>query len=330
MDHDPDRPDAEDSSVAAAAHPLTWDRRRETLTALDPQFAATWGEHVSRLFERPQLDLRKRLLVLTAQYTMRGDLEALEETLLAADDAGLDPREPLEAILQCYVYAGQGRVASAAEVFLDVAKRRGLLERVQAGQPPLDAAISGRSLDEERQGWAAGDRDDPRLAALLERYGWHGISTGLRLRPGHHINLVATLDAIDPSFLQIWLDTVYRNLYSRRVLDDPTRLLCVVANCFAVGETHQARRHMRGALRQGAGARELLEVIFQSCAIVGHPHMLPLAVDDLLTIADEEGRLGDLVDEERIDEVRSIVRRRVARRDSVHDLGTADTTEKDR
>lgn len=319
--------DIADESAAALAHPRSWERRRELFETLDRHFAGTWAGHVSRLFRRPQLSPRKRLLVLSAQYTMRGESENLEETLEAAFSAGVEPREALEAILQCYVYAGQGRVADGASVFARVAGRRGFMDRVAEGQPPADVATAGRSLDEEQQAWARTDRDDPRLQPLLERYGWHGISTGLRLRPGHHINLAATLDAVDSDFLQIWLDTVYQDLYSRGVLDDATRLLCVVANCFAVGETHQARRHMRGALRQGAHAREVLEVIFQSCAIVGHPHMLPLAVDDLLTIADEEGMLGDLVDTSRMDEVRDIVRRRVARRESLHDLGSADGTE---
>ena len=315
------------AEIAESFHPLTWGEKLDTFAALDEQFSRTWLDHISRLLARPQLDRRKRLLVLSGQYTMRGDLEALEETLEAACSAGIDPREPLEAILQCYVYAGQGRVAAAASVFRRVVERRGLLEAVQAGQPPVDVAVAGRSLDEERAGWADADRDDPRLERLLDEHGWHGIGTGLRLRPGHHINLVATLDAIDPDFLQIWLDTVYRNLYSRRVLDDATRLLCVIGNCLAVGESHQSRRHMRGALKQGAAPRDILEVIFQSTAIVGHPHMLPLAVDDLVAIVDEEGRLDELVDPDRLADVRDIVRQRLARRDGLANLQAGKTKE---
>jgi alkylhydroperoxidase/carboxymuconolactone decarboxylase family protein YurZ len=145
------------------------------------------------------------------------------------------------------------------------------------------------------------------------------------MRPGHHINLVATLDALDPGFLQIWLDTVYQGMYSRRVLDDGTRLLCTVADCFAVGETHQATRHMRGALRQGVAPRELLEVIFQTTAIIGHPFMLPLAVDDLVTILADEGRLDELVEADRIPIISQIVAARVARRRGVQDaLSSAD------
>jgi alkylhydroperoxidase/carboxymuconolactone decarboxylase family protein YurZ len=311
--------------VGESFHPNTWRRRQEMFGSLDPHFAQTWADHVERLLARPQLDRRKRLLVLTGQYTMRGDVDALEETIVAACDAGVDPREVLETIFQCHVYAGQGRVATAAEVFHGVVDRLGLLERVRADGRASDAAEVGRSLESERATWAPADRDDPRLERLIGDYGWYGISTGLRLRPGHHINLVATLDALDPGFLSIWLDTVYKNLYSRRVLDDATRLLCVVGNCFAVGESHQARRHMRGALQQGTSPRELLEVIFQSCVIVGHPHMLPLAVDDLIAIVDSEGRLGELVGADRIDEVRGIVERRLARREGIRDLGPGST-----
>lgn len=309
------------SGVAESYRPTSYPVRMETLRELDPHFAKTWSEHAGRLLRRPQLDRRKRLLVLAGQYTMRGDLDDLRETVTVAINSRVNEREVLEAILQCYVYAGQSRVADAAEVFYAAASELGVLERVRETQPSLDRTTAGRSLADEREQWAQSDADDPRLEGFLERYGWYGISTGLRLRPGHHINLVATLDALDSDFLQIWLDSMYMNLYSRRVLDDATRLLCVVGDCLAVGETHQSRRHMRGALRQGVQPRELLEVIFQSCAIVGHPNMLPLAVDDLVTIADEEGLLGDLVDQRHIADLRRIVAARVARRDGVQDIG---------
>lgn len=308
-------------SVVKEYQPASYSRRLATLSALDPHFASNWLTHVGRLLARDRLDRRKRLLILTGQYTIRGEMAALHETVVAAIDADVDPREVLEVILQCYVYSGQGRVAEAAEVFLSVVDERGLLPALQQRQPPPSVTSSGRSLAEEQRAWSAEDRNDPRLEAFLEKYGWHGISTGLRLRPGHHINLVATLDAIDPDFLRIWLDAIYMNMYSRGVLDDGTRLLCVVGDCFAAGETHQSRRHMRGALRQGVHPRELLEVIFQSCAVVGHASMLPLAVDDLVSILDEEGLLHEVVSAQRLPELRRIVAARVAKRDGTQDLG---------
>lgn len=310
---------ADDVLIAEEFYPNSFGHRREVFETLDPHFAANWVSHQARLFSRPGLDKRKRFLVLAGQYTMRGDPDALSETLSAAVTAGVDPHELLEAILQCYVYAGGAKVAASADVMLGVLRANDMLADFQKRLTPMDVTTAGRSLDDERATWSAADRDDPRTEEFLERYGWHGFSTGLRLRPGHHINLVATLAIVDPDFLQIWLDTIYQNMYGRRVLDDGTRLLCTVGDCFSVGETHQATRHMRGALRAGAQPRELLEVIFQTCAVFGHPYMMPIAVDDLVHVLADEGRLDELVAEADIGELTRIVSSRLAKRSGIQD-----------
>ena len=238
-------------------------------------------------------------------------------TIEAAFDAGVRPSDLLEVILQCYVYTGPWVVATAGEVYLRVLARRPDIE------DDLSARVddgSTRSLEEERATWNEADRDDPRLAALLEKYGWRGISTGLRLRPRHHINLVATLDALDPDYLQTWLDAIYGGMYVRGVLDDRTRVICVVGNTLAAGEQHQSRRHMRSALRSGATPKELLEVIFQTTGLFGHTHLMPAAVDDLVRIVDEEGRLDELVAPDRIEEVRRIVAARAASRGGIAEI----------
>ena len=230
---------------------------------------------------------------------------------------GWDAPGLLEVILQCYVYTGPWVVAAAGEVY----------RRVLARRPDIESDLSARvddganrNLEEERATWNEADRDDPRLAALLEKYGWRGISTGLRLRPRHHINLVATLDALDPDYLQTWLDAVYGGMYVRGVLDDRTRVICVVGNTLAAGEQHQSRRHMRSALRSGATPKELLEVIFQTTGLFGHTHLMPAAVDDLVRIVDEEGRLDELVAPDRIEEVRRIVAARAASRGGIAEI----------
>jgi Carboxymuconolactone decarboxylase family len=104
------------------------------------------------------------------------------------------------------------------------------------------------------------------------------------------------------------------------VLDDRTRIICVVGNTLAAGEQHQSRRHMRSALRSGATPKELLEVIFQTTGLFGHTHLMPAAIDDLVRIADEEGRLDELLAPDRIDEVRRIVAARVASRGDVAEI----------
>ncbi len=53
---------------------------------------------------------------------------------------------------------------------------------------------------------------------------------------------------------------------------------------------------------------------------------MPAAFDDLIRIADEEGRISELVNPDRIPEVRRIVAARVARRGGVQDgLGESRT-----
>jgi alkylhydroperoxidase/carboxymuconolactone decarboxylase family protein YurZ len=288
-------------------------RLADQFARLDPGFAEVWSTHVSRLTSRTVLDDRTRFLVLTAQYTVNERAAQLEENLEAAVRTGVDPRELLEVILQVYVYTGPWVVSAACEVYERV------MEHHDGVATPASEVVPDRDMETERQSWSAADRDDPRLAGLLERYGWMGISNGLRLRPGHHINMIDTLDALDPAFLATWLDAVYEGMYGRGVLDDRTRLLCVVGATLSLGETHQSRRHMRAALRSGAHARDVLEVVFLTTAFFGHPYVMPAAFDDLIRIADDMGRIDELVPAERVDDVRRIVAARVARRGGIQD-----------
>lgn len=301
--------------------PRASDRLGDLFGRLDPAFEHVWRTHITRLLTRPGLDVRTRFLILTAQYTVTKMPAQLEENVVAGIDAGVPASDMLEVILQCYVYTGPWVVATGCEAF-----ERALATRPDAADDLTTriADNSERSLDDERPTWGAADQVDPRVERLLETYGWHGFSSGLRLRPGHHINLVDTLDALDPDFAQAWLDSVYDGMYSRKVLDDRTRLLSVVGATLALGETHQSRRHMRAALRSGATAKELLEVIIHTTAIFGHPHLMPAALDDLIRIADDEGQIDELLAADRIDGIRSIVTARVARRGGIQDDLTGD------
>lgn len=312
------------AGAAARFRPRSFERRLRMLEALDPHFAHVWLRYADGLLGRPQLDLRTRLLVLAGQYTMLRDRESLADTVAAAIAEGVDPKEVLESILQCLVYTGEGPVFDAVDVFVEVAGEGGALEAVEATGLPPDATTAGRSLEEERETWATDDREDPRLGPLLETYGWTGISTALRLRPGHHINMLAQLDALDPHWAGLWLATCYEGMYTRRVLDDRTRLLCMVGDCLAVGEMYNASRHMRGALRLGATPAEVFEVAVQSCIVVGHPNIMGAAVNDLVLVLDDLGRLGELVASERIDGLRAIVHARTASRGTVSELKASD------
>ena len=127
----------------------------------------------------------------------------------------------------------------------------------------------------------------------MSRHDWRGISTGMRLRPKHHLNMLSYLHSLDEEFADLWIDFTYRGMYARGILDDRTRILCIVGNCIAVGEGIQIRSHMRGALRAGASPREVLEVLLQSSALFGMPNLMRSLAIFVKMIA-EEGRLDEI------------------------------------
>ena len=73
----------------------------------DRAAAATWLHYNAGLLGRDALDLRTRLLVIVGQFTMLRNAERLDETIEAALDGGIDPREVLEVVLQCAIYGGE-------------------------------------------------------------------------------------------------------------------------------------------------------------------------------------------------------------------------------
>lgn len=274
--------------------PETFERRVEQRDSLDQHFTKAWLDFaIAGMSARPQLDTRTRLLVLTGQYTMAKSHPALEDTIKAALAANVPAREVLEIILQCAVYGGHTTVEPAIEVFHRVAKEKGLLEELRKSQLPLDGTDSQRSYDQESKKWHPDDVADPRLAGLLERHGWLAVGRGLTLRPRHHLNVLAWLDTLDPEFADLWVKFCYGAMYTRGVVDDKTRLLCMIGDCLAVGEETQARGHMRGALRQGAHPREVMEVCFQTAINFGMPPMLH-ALEVFVEIMAEDNRLDEI------------------------------------
>lgn len=274
--------------------PRTFERRLAQRDRLDQHYTKLWVDFaITGLSTRPALDMRTRLLVLIGQYTMARSHPALEDTIYAALDAKVPPREILEIILQCTVYGGHTVVEPAVECFHRIARNKGLLEALRATQLPLDGNARSRAHEAERATWHPADLADPRCAPLMKKHGWLAVGRGLTLRPRHHLNILAWLDAIDPEFAGLWVKFCYGGMYARGIVDDKTRLLCMIGDCLAVGEETQARGHMRGALRNGANPREILEVIFQTCVNFGMPPMLK-ALEVFVEIMAADNRLAEI------------------------------------
>lgn len=280
--------------AGAALQPRTFERRVEQRDAIDQHFTRLWLDFaIKGLGRRPALDTRTRLLVLIGQYTMAKSHGALEDSIHAALAAGVPIREVAEIVLQCVVYGGHTVVDPAIEVLYRVAESANLLDELRRTQLPLDGNDRTRSLEAERAKWHPEDAADPRAAELIAKHGWQAVSRGLVMRPRHHLNILAWLDAIDTEFADLWVKFCYGGMYSRFMIDDKTRLLCMVGDCLAVGEETNARGHMRGALRQGAHPREVLEVVFLTCANFGMPPMLA-ALEVFVQVMAEDGRLAEI------------------------------------
>lgn len=262
--------------------------------AIDQHFTRAWLDYqIKGLGQRPALDTRTRLLVLIGQYTMAKSQKHLDETVRAALAAKVDVRHIAEIILQCIVYGGHVTVDPAIDTFYKIAKEKKLLAKLKKTQLPLDGTDRKRNRAEEAKKWHKDDVADPRLKKLIDKHGWQGLSTGLIMRPHHHLNILNWVDVMDSHFAGLWENFCYRDMYSRHMIDNKTRLLCMVGDCLAVGESTNARGHMRGAMRQGASPREVMEIIFMTSSNFGMPPAWH-ALENFLEILKQDGRLREV------------------------------------
>jgi len=201
--------------------------------------------------------------------------------------------EIAEIILQCQVYGGLVTVDPAIETLHRIAAELNLLSALKKSQLPLDGTAGKRNRAEEEKKWHKDDAADPRLKPLLDKHGWLGVSTGLVMRPRHHLNILHWIDTMDSEFAGLWEKFCYQEMYTRGIVDNKTRLLCMIGDCLAVGEAVQSKGHMRGAMRQGANPREVMEIIFMTSANFGMPGAWH-ALENFLQIMAEDGRLAEI------------------------------------
>ena len=247
------------------------------------------------MYGRGVLDDRTRCLVVVGQMVAMDEMDELPRHIRGALDCGATPREVLEVILQTTVYLGYSKARRATRVFRHVLSELGRLHEVTTTQGPVDGGKSVRSLERERTTWNIPAEQAARVEGLLGKYSWQSLSPGLRLQPTHHVQSVSRMDRVDQHFNKLWLDYIYSGMYSRGILDDKTRILCVVGELFVMGDFHQAENHIRNALAQGATPREVLEVILQSTIYAGMPRFIRF-VAILESILEKEGRLGEITE----------------------------------
>jgi alkylhydroperoxidase/carboxymuconolactone decarboxylase family protein YurZ len=109
-----------------------------------------------------------------------------------------------------------------------------------------------------------------RIKRLKAKYDPATIDNGLRLRPDDFLDEVEWRDRIDQHYTRSWLEFTYGGLFTRKGLDEKTRLLVSVAQFVAMGELEEMERQVPSALAAGAAPREVLEVIIQITVYIGY------------------------------------------------------------
>lgn len=277
----------------ARAHPDHIAEHVDWCDGLDPHFTKLWLDFTyGGMTGRGILDERKRCLILVGQFLVMEDWAQLAIQIHNALRHAA-PREVLEVLLQATVYLGYPKIVRATRVFTQVLRKLGRMKEITGTQLPITGRSARRSLEAERKTWGVSAKDCPRQEELLRKFGWQGLSTGFRLQPSHHHKTVEQLERVDEHFLKLWLDYIYAGVYTRGILDDKTRILCVVGELMVMGEFIQAENHMRNAMTHGATPREVLEVILQSTIYVGMPRFVRV-VALLQRVLEEDGRLHEL------------------------------------
>ena len=256
----------------------------------DPHYAKLWLTFFAGMLGRGVLDERTRTLVVVGQFVAMNEMEQLGVHVRSAL-AHAKPGEVLEVILQAGVYIGYPKMVRATRIFREALDALGRTHELAKLRVPLE----GRSLatEEERARLQTPPERVAKRDELIAKYGWERLAPGLKLQPTHHLESVERLDRVDPHFNRLWLDFIYAGMYSRGVLDDRTRILCIVGELACVGETHQAENHIRNALMHGAKPREVLEVILMSTIYSGMPRFVRF-IAILERALEEEGRLAEL------------------------------------
>lgn len=263
---------------------------------IDPHYAKIWLDFTyGGMYKRGILDERTRTLVVVGQFVAMDELEQLPLYIRAALNAGAAPSEVLEVVLQLGVYVGYPRMVKATRVVKQVMTELGRMDEIKAKQLPIEGPPRESSIEEARAKWQTPPEQRPRREELLEKYGWQCLSPGLRLQPTHHVQSADRLDRVDQHFNKLWLDFIYAGMYSRGVLDDRTRILCIVGELYVMGEFHQAEHHIRNALTGGATPREVLEVILQSTIYAGMPRFVRF-IGILERALEEQGRLHEITE----------------------------------
>jgi 4-carboxymuconolactone decarboxylase len=241
---------------------------------IDAHFNHIWSVYEEHLAGRGILNVRIRSLAIIGQcVTMGEDEETEAQVRLAIDSAAAAPIEILEVILQARIYVGKPRTDRALKRFFAVCEERNIAIEELTREIGPDGWQDERNLADERKRWLVDSKEFPQRDAMVEKYGWEGMSIGMMMQPANFPSVISKCDAIDPSYAKPWIDVVHAGMYARPVLSQKDRTLIMIANVVSIGEFTQARFHMTNAIKLGIPPKEVLEICWLATLYAGMPKL---------------------------------------------------------
>lgn len=196
-----------------------------------------------RIWARPGLGRRDRMIATLSALCVRHRLPTLEQYVPAALDAGLTPQSIDEIFIQCGIYAGFGSVSKDC---LDLAARvysaRGI--RTAASDEPSGAPVT----------------------VLAER----GKAMMGRLHAERRHDGYASPDnPVTSSFYPDVVAFCYGEIWQRSGLETRERAICALASFTALTYTGLTSKFAKASLNVGLSQDEVIEVIVQTAPYTG-------------------------------------------------------------
>jgi len=195
-----------------------------------------------RVWARPGLSRRDRMIATLSALCVRHRLRTLEQYLAAALNLGLTPQSIDEIFIQCGIYAGFG---SVSEDCLDLADR-------------VYAALGIRNT-------ATGPRNDA-MTVLTER----GKAMMNRLHAERqHDGHASPHNPVTSSFYPDVIAFCYGEIWQRPGLQTRERAICALASFAALTYAGLTSKFAKASLNVGLSQKEVIEVIVQTAPYTG-------------------------------------------------------------
>jgi 4-carboxymuconolactone decarboxylase len=202
-----------------------------------------------RIWSRPGLGRRERMIVALTALCVRQNFNTLERYIPAALDLGLSPQSIDEIFIQCGIYVGLNTVS---EDCLALSAR---LYHERGLEVPVGLSRQCDVAEMERRGSAVADR-----LHAERRYDGHAPAES----------------PLSANFYPNIIEFCYGEIWQRPGLDIRERAMCALAGFTALAYLGLAAKFAKASTNVGLSETEMIEVIVQTAPYSGFAPVLQL------------------------------------------------------